>query len=103
MKIFEDVEKVILDFHSKQGWNDGWMAIKSTLRYDKDNLGNKKNRLVELERLLRPKDLESEIRAYALTSSRLNHFDILDDLGEDEDYRAKKRKWHKKPLIKEKN
>ncbi|MDL5512117.1 hypothetical protein QSE00_09855 [Arenibacter sp. M-2] len=92
MKIFEDVEKVILDFHSKQGWNDGWMAIKRTLRYDKDNLGNKKKRLVALEKLLRPKNLESEIRAYALTCSRLSHFDILDDLGEDEDYRAKEKK-----------
>ena len=50
LKIFEEVEKVILEFHSKHSWNDGWMALKRTLRYDKDKLGDKKNKLVELEK-----------------------------------------------------
>ena len=40
--------------------------------------------------------MESEIRAYALTGSRLSHFDILDDFGEDEDYRTKEKKVEQK-------
>jgi len=96
VKIFELLDQTILDFHSKHSWNEGWLTIKGILRHDKGKLGSIENRLIELEKLLRPNNVENEIKAYALTNSRFSHFDIMDEVGEEEDYRAKEKRVEKK-------
>ncbi|MDY7396873.1 hypothetical protein UMM65_16625 [Aureibaculum sp. 2210JD6-5] len=49
-----------------------------------------------MERLLRPNNLENQIKVFALTNSRFCHFDIMDDVGEKENYRAKEKRIEKK-------
>lgn len=60
------------------GWPDGWIAVRMTLKYGKNNLPPAAvERLSTLESELRPKDLEQKLEAYVLSQTH-GHLDIAD-------------------------
>lgn len=76
------------DLTAKAGWSAGWLAVRSTLRFDAANM--QPEPLAALKRLeseLVPKGLMHEIRAYALShqSGYLDIADSLDESDEEED------------------
>lgn len=82
--MFDALEKLAVNLHKKQPWNDGWIAIRETLRYDKDRRAPEiTERLKTLEQKLSPDNLEEKCRAYVLSGRHL--LSGLDDLDDEED------------------
>lgn len=70
---------------SKGPWNEGWVAVRTTLRFDaKDMEANVLSRLQKLKELLAPRSLLEQARIYALSShgSVLDLVDAEDHNGE---------------------
>ena len=48
---------------SETGWEEGWVAIRETIRFDREKMGEEsRNALLALDRLTSPKDLLSRMR-----------------------------------------
>ncbi len=63
------------------GWPEGWIGARSTLRWDKERINEDSlQELLELERTLAPRDLKSEITAKVLARGA-----FADDLNYDDD------------------
>lgn len=82
-RIPDDIEATARELNGDSGWPDGWIAVRSTIRFDIGNMETElSGRLRSLEVELRPKDLVQKIRAYVL--SRTHHlFDIIEAEGTD--------------------
>lgn len=66
--IFDDLERVARMLANTRNWNEGWLAVRRTLRFCSKNMEvNLTRRLRELERKLAPDDLLQQARAYALS------------------------------------
>lgn len=64
--------------HAAGPWNEGWVAVRMTIRFDEDGLdSDQTSKLRNLEKILRPGDLVEKVRTYALSNSR-NAMDIVD-------------------------
>lgn len=71
--------------HQKQGWNEGWIAIRGVLRYDGREMSKESlDKLEQLEKSLRPTTLLEKARTYALTDRQLS-FDLEDDYDYDKE------------------
>ena len=69
----------------KGAWNEGWIAVRTTIRFDAKSMETDLlSRLRELEELVVPRDLLEQARIYVLSSheSSLDLFDAEDDDGE---------------------
>ncbi len=69
----------------KGAWNEGWIAVRTTIRFDAKSMEKDLlSRLRELEELVVPRDLLEQARIYVLSSheSSLDLFDAEDDDGE---------------------
>jgi hypothetical protein len=67
--IWDGLEQSARKILEKQAWNEGWMAVRDILRYDSKELSEKsREKLYELEELLKPKNLIERARAFALTN-----------------------------------
>lgn len=81
---FEVVEYICLKMLEKGLWVEGWMSIKSILKYDSHRLAQPLLvRLETLEKRLRPNSLEERLKIF-LTSKRF-HLDFCDCFDEDKD------------------
>lgn len=82
----ETLEKIASTFVQKQPWIEGWIAVRATLRYDREKMSEEvRTRLERLAEQLKPLDLLH--RARAVVFNRTNHgWDFID--GEDDDVRA---------------
>ena len=68
-------------------WSEGWVATRETLRFDYASLSDdSRQRLIALERLLRPRDIVEKVRAVVLGG----RFTLLDfeDFAPDEEQRT---------------
>lgn len=76
--ISHDLESLAKTFADHGGWSDGWIAIRSTIGFDKDRMPPEVlERLRSLESCLRPQDLIEKVHAYVL-SRTFGHWDIVD-------------------------
>jgi hypothetical protein len=83
--MFDALEETARQIQAQQAWNDGWIAVRETLRYDGKNFNKKvQERLHQLEKLLRPVDLLEQARAFAL-SDQHRDFDLADNFDDNED------------------
>lgn len=82
-KVFDALEASAHRLQTQKAWTDGWIAVRDTLRYDSKALKDDANeRLHQLEKLLRPKDLLAQARAFAFSDQHIT-FDLEDDFGDD--------------------
>jgi hypothetical protein len=80
--MFDALERSAKNLHKSRSWNEGWVAIRETLKYDKDDRAPEiVARLKFLETELTPHDLEQKCRAYIFSDTHTLSF--LDDLDED--------------------
>jgi hypothetical protein len=80
--MFDALENTAKDLHKCRPWNEGWIAVRETLKYDKDERAlQTRDRLVALETELTPYDLEQRCRAYI--SSNCHTLSFIDDLDDD--------------------
>jgi hypothetical protein len=83
--MFNVLEKSARQIHEKGGWNDGWIAVRETLRYDGQRMVDAlRQRLIQLGKLLKPIDLLQRARVFAL-SDGYRDIDLADDLPDDSD------------------
>lgn len=83
--LFETLEKSAQQIHERQAWNDGWIAVREIIRYDVKSFQKEiQNRLNNLEKLLRPRDLLELARTYAL-SDQNRSFGLEDDFADSDD------------------
>lgn len=81
-KALEDSAKQI---HKQQAWNEGWVAVRGIIRYDSKGFRKEiLEKLLELEKLLKPNNLYERARTYAL-SNQHRMFDLGDDIDGNED------------------
>ena len=84
-RMFEPLENSARQIHKQQAWNEGWVAVRSIIRYDSKSFEKEiAERLDRLEKLLKPKDLLERARTYALSNEH-RIFDLQDDIDGNED------------------
>ena len=80
--VFDALEKVAKSIIKKGSWNEGWIAVRTTIRFDSKHMDTELlSRLRELEKLLKPSNLLEQARTYALSDHR-HSLDFID--AEDE-------------------
>ena len=90
--MFDALEESARKIQAQKAWNDGWIAVRETLRYDgKDFNEELRERLHRLEKLLKPNDLLEQARAFAL-SDQYRAIDLAGDFDDDENGSAA---WHR--------
>ena len=73
-------------------WNDGWIAVRGIIRYDSNGFDEEtREKLLSLERRLKPHDLLEKARTFALSDQR-GSFDLADGFDNDEPASAGYRK-----------
>jgi hypothetical protein len=83
--VFNELEQVAKVIIKKGEWNEGWTAVRTTIRFHANQMDpNLLSRLHELEKLLKPDSLLELARAYALSDNR-HSLDLVDaEDGSDE-------------------
>ncbi len=86
--MFEALEESAKKILEQGAWNDGWIAVRGIIRYDSESFnGEIKERLLNLEKLLKPDNLLEKARTFAL-SDQHGTFDLEDDYDDEEDASA---------------
>jgi hypothetical protein len=68
--MYDELEIVANTIIQKSAWNEGWIAVRTTLGFDSKNMpAELLHRLQILETLLKPNSLQEKIRAYVLSNS----------------------------------
>lgn len=91
-RMYDVLEKIAAQIHEKKPWNEGWIAVKGIIKYDKKSMEKDViERISKLENLLRPDDLIERARTYALskTNATIDLEDVYDDDG------GKQNEWDK--------
>ncbi|MBU1696978.1 MAG: hypothetical protein KKD21_08045, partial [Proteobacteria bacterium] len=66
-RLYDLVEKIAVRIHEKDPWNEGWVALRGIIKYDKTGMGKEVfERLCKLEQYLKPDNLLDRARTYAL-------------------------------------
>lgn len=80
--VYDELETAVVEL-TPVGWEKGWLAIRMTLKYDKKGMGEEAlQRLIALEKSVRPATLVEKTKAIVLTSYS-SGLDVTD--GDDED------------------
>jgi hypothetical protein len=83
-EFLQDLEQSVIQIHSQKPWNEGWISIKGTIRYNGERMDQKAlSRLKQLSQRLKPVNLLEQARTYALTDKRLS-FDLEEDFDKNE-------------------
>jgi hypothetical protein len=68
-RMYDDLEAAVQKIRNRYAWNEGWLAVRRTLRFDGDGFdADVRDRLRRLEELLRPTDIIERARIYALSN-----------------------------------
>lgn len=71
--------------HGRDGWTEGWVGARHTLKWHRQKLSpDSLSELLEIERLLKPRDLASRIRARVLARGS-DAADLVEEDGDDAD------------------
>jgi hypothetical protein len=82
--MYDVLERIAAQIHKKNAWNEGWIAVKGIIKYDKTNMEKDViERICKLENFLRPNELIERARTYALskTNTTIGLEDLYDDDG----------------------
>ena len=82
-EFLDDLEHSVMQIHSQERWNVGWISVKGILRYDNGRMDHEaRSRLEQLAQYLKPANLLEQARTYALADRNL-YFDLEDDFDDD--------------------
>ena len=80
--MYDVLERIAAQIHEKNAWNEGWIAVRGIIKYDKMNMEKDViERICKLENFLRPNELIERARTYALskTNTTIGLEDVYDD------------------------
>lgn len=82
--MYDDLERVSRTFLAKSYWREGWIAVRTTLSFDADDMDDDvRQRLTRLEGELRPRNLVERVRSIVLSRVRsgldVESYDEVDD------------------------
>lgn len=82
--MFDELERVAKSIFNKGSWNEGWIAVRTTIRFGGKQIAPESlSHLLKLEELLKPDSLIEQARTYAFSSNR--HWDLVDAEDGDDD------------------
>ena len=85
LDLLEESTRRILE---QGAWNDGWIAVRGIMRFDSKGFDDDvRERLINLEKQLKPNELLEKARTFAL-SDQHGAFDLEDDIDDEEDASA---------------
>ncbi|PEQ92933.1 hypothetical protein CN481_14175 [Bacillus sp. AFS006103] len=86
--MYDELEQVSKTISSKGSWREGWLAVRTTMRFDgKEMAPEIFKRLNELNLLLEPNSLIEQAKFYSLSGRSI--YDLVDAIGDiDEDGEA---------------
>lgn len=90
--IYDQLENLVKDLAAQDGWSDGWIAIRTTIRFHINRMppaAASRLRLLELE--LHPNELAQKVRAYVM--SRFDHLTLLDGEADRNNNESHQRAW----------
>ena len=80
--VLDDSARKLLE---QEAWNDGWIAVRGIIRYDGNDFKDEvKEKLLELEKVLKPDSLLEKARTFVL-SDQSGPFDLEDDFDDEEE------------------
>jgi hypothetical protein len=83
--MYEALENAALQIHKQKPWNEGWIALKGIIHYDRKHFSEEVSaRIYKLEEYLRPDSLYDLVRAYVLSDKQIS-FGLSDGLKDDGD------------------
>jgi hypothetical protein len=83
--MYDELETAVKNISVKHSWNEGWKAVKSTIRFDAKRMNTSiVSRLNTLAEVLTPTTLIDRIRVYTL-SSYTGALDLVDTIQEESD------------------
>lgn len=83
--MFDLLEETSRQIHEQGAWNEGWIAVRGIIRFDKKGMPEDiSKRLERLENFLRPSALLEQARTFAL-SAQHGSFDLEDDFDDEEE------------------
>ena len=72
-KMFDILEDSAIEISKQQPWNEGWIAVKKIIRYDRKRFPEEVlARIDRLEKNLRPKSLYELVHTYVLSSQHVS-------------------------------
>jgi hypothetical protein len=91
-QMYEALEHASAAIAANGFWREGWIAVKQTLQYDGSAMSpDVKERLVDLEKKLRPKGLVEKVRSIVLSQSGKLDLDEYEEEEDDEEASGWKR------------
>ena len=90
--MYEEIALAVDRLLAQGAWNDGWIAVRGIIRYDRKRLDEEtRTKLFALEKRLKPEGLLEKVRTFALSDQR-GSFDLEDDFDDKESASAGHRK-----------
>ncbi len=87
-EMYGTIEVAVKKVHIHFPWHEGWKAVRSIIRFDKENIDQEiTQKLLDLEKYLKPSSIIDKARAYAI-SQHNGYFDLEDDFDDDQDASA---------------
>lgn len=90
--IYDELENLVKDLAAQDGWPDGWIAVRTTIRFHINRMppaAASRLRLLELE--LYPNELTQKVRAYVM--SRFDYLTLLDGEADKNNTEAYQSAW----------
>jgi hypothetical protein len=82
--MYEALENSAKQIHQQHAWNEGWIAVRGIVRYDSEGMEQEiSERLLKLEKLLKPSNLLEQARTFALSEEH-RAFDLEDEVDHHE-------------------
>jgi len=78
------LEQTLIELNSPQGWDKGWSALNSIIKYDAADLSKeKKHKLSAISKLLKPNNIQQQIQFYIFSNEyAFSALDITDEQGQ---------------------
>ena len=84
-EFLDDLEQSVIQIHSQEAWNQGWISVNGISRYDGKHMDQKTLvKLKQLSQRLKPINLLEQARTYVFVDGHLG-LDLEDDFDENED------------------
>ena len=85
-EMYDELETAARQIKSKCSWNEGWIAVKHTKRFNgKDIKAESISRLNYLDKLLKPTTLMEKAKLYIFSGYGSNNLDLVDTIETEED------------------
>jgi len=85
-ELYDELEIAARQINSKSSWNEGWIAVKHTKRFNGKGIKAESiSRLNDLDKLLKPATLIEKTKLYLFSGYGINNLDLVDTIETEDD------------------